>query len=119
MLYGHYGFSWTFSDTNKIDPGNGREDGDGAYRQRNGRGTVYVVAGVGSGATGFANGFHPAHLVNIPYEAGSCVIDISDQRLDFKFINTNLSVLDHFTLIKEAPPPLRIISASYSQCQGC
>src|SRR6185369_3452434 len=53
LLQSHYGYSYVFNETNKLDAGNGREDEDGAYRQVNGRGTVYVVAAVGGNPMGF------------------------------------------------------------------
>jgi acid phosphatase type 7 len=104
LLYGHYGFSWDFSETNKINGGNGQEDGDGAYQQVNGRGTVYVEAGVGGQLRGFCCGQHPANLVNISWALGSCVVDINIDRLDFQFLDAQSEVLDHFTLVKEPRP---------------
>lgn len=112
LLFGHYGDSSTFSESYQVDGGNGREGGDGAYRQVNGRGTVYVVAGVGGYPYDFWYGSHPAHLVNIGTELGSCVVDVNGNRLDFQFINTNTEVLDHFSIIKDLP--LRIVSRRFT-----
>jgi acid phosphatase type 7 len=104
LLYGHYGFSWTFSEANKVNGGNGQEDGDGAYQQVNGRGTVYVEAGVGGQLRGFCCGHHPANLVNIDWALGSCLVDINIDRLEFQFLDTQSQALDHFTLLKEPRP---------------
>ncbi len=114
LLYGHYGYSWEFSETNKVNGGNGRVDGTGAYQQTNGHGTVYVVAALGGSPYSFYNPTHPAHLVNISGELGSCMVDVNDNRLDFKFINANTNVLDHFTLIKGPPATWRILTMNRS-----
>ena len=106
LLNGHYGYSWTFSEAHKVNGGNGQEDGDGAYRQVNGRGTVYVEAGVGGQLRGFCCGQHPANLVNISGALGSCLVDINIDRLDFQFLDTQSEVLDHFTLLKEPRPQI-------------
>ncbi len=111
LLNAHYGYSWTFSETNKVDAGDGRESGDGAYRKQDHRGTVYVVAGVGAGPTGFYTGLNPAMLVNIEFGLGSCLLDVSSNRLDFSYINTDTNVLDSFTIIKD---PLRILDVDYA-----
>jgi hypothetical protein len=110
LLYGHYGYSSTFSEANKIDGGDGHEPGDGAYRQVDGKGTVYVVAGVGGHPLGFYYGSHPAHRVNIGSAAGFCIIDVSGERLDFKFIDTWGDVLDNFTLRKGTNGPPRLLA---------
>jgi hypothetical protein len=69
----------------------------------NGQGTVYVVAALGGLPFGFFYGSHPAHLVNIGTELGSCFVDVNQDRLDFQFISANTEVLDHFTLLKKTP----------------
>ena len=115
LLHGHYGYSGTFSETNKIDGGDGRETGDGAYHQRHGQGTVYVVAALGGRPAtypySFYEGVHPAHRVSIPNLAspapfntphfGSLVLDVNGDRLDFQFVDRDGAVLDYFTLQKE------------------
>ena len=113
FLHGHYGYSWDFSPTNKVDPGKGREDGDGAYQKIDNRGTVYVVAATG-GSPQYWGGAHPAHCVKIAGQLGSCFVDINDTRLDFKFVGANTNVLDYFTILKGAGVQPRIIAVSYS-----
>ena len=105
LLHGHYDYSWNFSPTNLINAGDGRPDGDGAYRQREGQGTVYVVAATGGGPGPFAYGAHPAHRVRIPSQLGSCVLDITSNRLDYQFVSETGVALDRFTLLKDAPRP--------------
>lgn len=103
LIQGHYGFSSTFSETNKVDGGDGKLDGSGAYRQKTGGiGTVYVSNGMGGQPRNTSNEQHPAHLVKITGVLGSLVIDVDGGQLDCKFVNTNGTVLDYFTLIKSS-----------------
>ncbi|MCX6903198.1 MAG: metallophosphoesterase [Verrucomicrobia bacterium] len=118
LLNGHYGFSSTFDPTNKVDGGNGREDGTGAYLKPSDRGAVYVTAGVGSYPfSGPLN--HPAHVVKFQGYAGSCLMDVNSNRLDYRFIAADGTVMDHFTLLKgasqSAPPavPANFQATSY------
>jgi hypothetical protein len=115
LLNGHYGYSWDFGETNKVDPGDGREDGDGAYHKHDNRGTVYVVAGTGASPAEWNNGQHPAHYTNFVGQLGSCLLDINSNRLDFKFIGADTNILDHFTIIKAQPLPApKITSVHYA-----
>ena len=68
---------------------------------------------MGGQPRGFFYGSHPAHLVNIGTELGSCLMDVNQNRLDFQFVSANAEVLDHFTLLKETP--LRIIYVNKAQ----
>ena len=118
LLNGHYGFSSTFDPTNKVDGGNGREDGTGAYLKPANRGAVYVTAGVGSYPfSGPLN--HPAHVVKFQGYAGSCLMDVNSNRLDYRFIAADGTVMDYFTLLKgasqSAPPaiPANFQATSY------
>lgn len=110
LLQGHYGYSTNFSQTNKVDGGDGKVDGTGAYHKPAGGGpapgTVYVVAAVGGHATGdkFYDRQHPADYVKMTNHLGSCVMDVNTNRLDFQYIDTSGKVLDHFTLLKDLPP---------------
>ena len=114
FLNGHYGYSWELSETNVLDGGDGREggDGNGAYQKRGKRGAVYVVAAVGSSPYGAGYSQHPAHYLRYEDYAGSCMVDISSNRLDFKFIDTETNVLDYFTIIKTPAP--RITAIEYA-----
>jgi hypothetical protein len=104
LLHGHYGLSATINATNKIDAGNGRMDGTGAYVQNEkSEGTVYSVTG-SSGQIGGGQLNHPAHLVSIN-ELGSFIVDVNGDRLDAQFLNGTGGISDHFTLIKRQPEP--------------
>jgi len=103
LLDRHYGLSSTFSETNKIDGGSGREDGTGAYRKNSaGRGVVYNVCGCSGQALGGTLD-HPAHFLSLN-ELGSLVIDVNKGRLDVRFLTTSGDFSDHYTLVKERLP---------------
>jgi hypothetical protein len=104
LLQGHYGFSQTFSETNKLDGGNGRANGTGPYlKTARGPGTVYVTAAVGGQLQNRMSAVHPAHLLKIADALGFLLIDVGGNQLDLQFIDTDIRVLDSFTISK-APP---------------
>jgi PKD domain/Calcineurin-like phosphoesterase len=106
LLDGHYGTSNTLTDGMKIDGGDGREEGDGAYRKTpdvtadSHAGTVYTVAAsAGDARTGSLD--HPVMVSSFGNVNGSVVIDISGDRLDLRLIDSAANpVHDHFTIIK-------------------
>jgi hypothetical protein len=106
LLDGHYGTSNTLTDAMKIDGGDGREEGDGAYRKTpditadSHAGTVYTVAAsAGDARTGSLN--HPVMVSSFGNVNGSVVIDISGDRLDLRLIDSAANpARDHFTIIK-------------------
>jgi hypothetical protein len=102
LLHGHYGFSGTLSASMKLDGGDGRADGTGAYHKNEfGEGTTYIVAGSSGQITGGSLN-HPAHFLSLN-ELGSLVMDVVSNRLDVIFLTTNGVVRDHFTLLKPIP----------------
>ena len=104
LLNGHYGLSTTLTAAMKIDAGSGREDGTGAYRKNSqGEGVVYMVAGSSGQITGGSLN-HPAHFISIN-QLGSTVLDFNGRRLDVKFLGTNGTFLDHYTVLKDLPAP--------------
>src|SRR5205814_6066492 len=106
------GLSSTLQSSMKIDPGNGREDGTGAYQKNDqGRGVVYTVAGNAGQVTGGQLN-HPAHYISLN-ELGSMVIDVSSNRLDARLLATNGVSRDHFTLLKRPTPatPLNLVAS--------
>jgi acid phosphatase type 7 len=108
LLNGHYGYSSSFSQTNKLDGGDGRPDGTGAYHRPPGSaGTVYVTAALGAQPQSSSATVHPAHYLKINSTLGSLVIDVNSNRLDYRFLNTSGEALDYFSIDKspqEAPP---------------
>lgn len=102
LLDGHYGTSGTLTSAHKIDAGNGRVDGTGAYTKHAGNipheGAVYAVAG-SSGQTGGGTLNHPAMFISLN-ELGSMILDVDGATLNAKFLNSNGTVRDYFTLVK-------------------
>jgi len=108
LIDGHYGTSSTFTAAMKKDPGNGREDGTGAYQKPAGlaphAGAVYAVAGSSGKVTaGTLN--HPAMTVNFN-TLGSMVVDVDDDRLDVIFLDAAGVRRDYFTIVKGGAAPL-------------
>ena len=103
LIDGHYGFSDTFTDAMKKNPGGGSATGDGAYQKPVAVGAprvgaVYVVAGTaGYVKPGPFN--HPAMAVSIE-TLGSMVLDVNGSRLDARFLDSNGNIRDDFTILK-------------------
>jgi hypothetical protein len=111
FIHGHYGFSSSFEDSMKRDPGNGREDVTGAYNKpfgKDGEGTIYIVAG-SSGKVSGGTLDHPAMFVSLN-RLGSVVLDIDEHRMDVKFIRETGAVHDYFTIIKGPLAPALTIA---------
>ncbi|RMF84198.1 MAG: metallophosphoesterase [Planctomycetota bacterium] len=103
LLDGHYGLSSTLTSANLIDAGDGRLDGDGAYRKPAAvtgphEGAVYAVVG-SSGKISGGPLNHPAMFISLN-QLGSLVLDIDGERLDAAFVRSNGVVRDHFTILK-------------------
>jgi hypothetical protein len=108
LLDGHYGTSTTLTGAMRIDSGDGRPDGTGAYHKGTlgaaaHQGTVYVVNGTGARAGGGTLD-HAAMFTSLA-ELGSLVIDVDGATLSGQFVNSSGVVRDHFTLVKPTPPP--------------
>ena len=101
LLNGHYGLSSSLTAGMKVDPGDGRTNGTGAYFKSTGTGAAYVVAGNGGQATGGPLN-HPAMFVSLN-ELGSLVIDVNSNRIDLRMLGPS-DVRDTFTLIKQIAP---------------
>jgi acid phosphatase type 7 len=111
LIDGHYGPSGTFGGKMKLDGGDGKPDGKGAYKKATlgaaaHEGAVYVVAGSSgkmsdknekSTARGFLD--HPAMLVSLA-RLGSFVIDVDGERLDATFLSEKGERLDYFSIAK-------------------
>lgn len=107
LIAGHYGRSRSFDrERHVVDGGDGREDGDGAYRLAPGarRGAVYVVAGSG-GQVDRGPFDHPA-MPTAHAALGSLVLEIEGDRLDASFLDAGGAVRDRFTLLR-VPAPAR------------
>ena len=116
LIDGHYGASSTFDPGMKLDPGDGRETGNGAYRKSAGRvpngGAVYVVCGSSAQLGSWSGGStasinpnpHPAMFASLR-ELGSMVIDVNGPRMDVKFLRETGVIDDQFTIVKTPGTP--------------
>ena len=117
LLDGHYGLSTTLTPEMKLDAGDGRESGTGAYLKpitgpAARQGAIYVVSGsAGKISGGTLN--HPAMFVSMN-TLGSVVIEVNNQRLDALFLTDTGATNDSFTLQKgpaaNLPPSITLSS---------
>lgn len=103
LLDGHYGTSSTLTEEMKLDPGDGRTYGDGAYEKPSARqapheGAVYVVAG-SSGKTSGGTLDHPAMYISLN-RLGSVVLDVHGDRIHARFVDETGAIRDDFALVK-------------------
>lgn len=104
LLDGHYGMSNTLTAAMKLNPGDGRPNGDGAYLKpvsgpKAHLGTVYNVAGsAGQVSGGPLN--HPAMYFSAN-ELGSVVLDIQGNRLDSIFLRDDGTIRDSYRIEKQ------------------
>ncbi len=116
LLDGHYGTSDTLTPGMKLDPGDGRTDGTGAYEKPSAgmaphEGAVYVVAG-SSGKIGGGPLNHPAMYLSLN-KLGSVVLDVEGDRLQVKFLDDLGVFRDYLTLVKNtAVPPAADFAAT-------
>ena len=125
FLDGHYGSSSTFNAASHVQqPGDGREDGNGAYTKASTTplaraGAVYVVAG-SSGQTSGGTLNHAAMFISLN-QLGSMVLDFDGNRLDAKFLRNTGAVDDYFTILKStgggAPPAPTNLQATGGNAQ--
>ncbi|MEO5988531.1 MAG: metallophosphoesterase [Candidatus Eisenbacteria bacterium] len=113
LIRGHYGLSTTFTEAMKVQPGDGRPQGGGAYtKATNGKGpfegSVYAVAGSSSQLTTLAS--HPA-MVSKVAAFGSMLIDVVGNQFEARFLDLAGVVRDSFVIIKpqvlDTPPHSR------------
>jgi hypothetical protein len=117
LIDSHYGLSTTLTNAMKLNSGDGRPAGDGAYMKgavglAPHQGTVYATVGSSGRIDGFPAAFHPAMKVSLNNLA-SLVVDIDGNRLDGTMIRENGSKPDTFTIIKgglsgNVPPTVAI-----------
>ncbi len=103
LLDGHYDVSTTLTGAMIVDGGDGRPDGNGAYRKDTvgpapHEGTVYAVAGSSGKISGGALN-HPVMIVSLN-QLGSMILEIDESVLDVKFLNSSGAETDQFTIVK-------------------
>ena len=106
-LNGHYGNSNSFDSlTHTVGNegyGNGKTDGNGAYRRAingdgEGEGSVYITTG-SAGKISAGNLDHEAMFYSVS-ALGSCVLEISTDTLNLKFVRETGAIDDYFTITK-------------------
>ena len=119
LIRGHYLTSTTFTEAMKVQPGDGRPDGDGAYtKPTNGKGPFegIVHSVVGSSSQISAVGSHPAMVAKLN-AFGSMLIDVEGNRLEARFLDKTGVVRDSFAVLKpqvlDVPPVLRPIALRF------
>lgn len=106
LIDSQYGLSTTFSSTNLIDGGSGRDPSP--YHKPAGRvghkGAIYTVAG-SSGQISGGTLNHPVMYISLNV-LGSVVLDFTTNRLDLQFLDSTAVVRDNFAIVKalNAPP---------------
>jgi len=106
-LNGHYGNSGSFDSAihtvGDEGDGNGKTDGSGAYRRAingagEGKGSVYITTG-SAGKISSAALNHQAMFYSVS-DLGSCVLEISTDTLNVKFLRETGTIDDYLTITK-------------------
>jgi len=100
LIKGHTGLSNTWnSNVMAIDNGMGQINNGGAYdKTSSNSGTVYVTTGNAGKGLG-DDGAKPVHKFSNG-KIGSGVLEINGKRLDYKQLDEDGNVIDHFTMLK-------------------
>ncbi|CAL2080259.1 GEVED domain-containing protein [Tenacibaculum sp. 190524A02b] len=101
LIKGHFDLSNTWNpSTMAIDNGLGQENNGGVYDKTTSRdGTVYITTGNAGKGLG-DDGAKPVHKVTSG-AIGSGILDIDGKRLDYKQLDGDGNIIDHFTIIKD------------------
>jgi acid phosphatase type 7 len=114
LIHGHYGFNHSFNDDMKLDGTLGNDEDQGAYRKpARGMGTVYVVCGLSGTGGGDYPFFHPLRQCNARNLGGqgSLLLQFDHLRLDAKFLRSDGTFADRFSIDK-SPPQLSVVRSA-------
>jgi hypothetical protein len=100
FMHGHYGLENSFVPENVVQPGLG--DSQPYLKDTLHNGTIYAVCGVGGKTSAsMMNGYpHNAMVSSFTSVSGSLAIMIHGDTLFYKFLLSNGTIADEFTLIK-------------------
>lgn len=109
LIKGHYGLENTFSfSSHAVSNSSGKYDGTSnscpyfSPSAKTAHGTVYVVAGSAGQIGGTQSSFpHAATYYSNATTGGSLVLEVEGNRLDAKFIGSDKTIKDKFTLMKD------------------
>ena len=115
LLDEHYGDSSTLADSMRINAGDGRPGGNGAYEKPSPvlgphEGTVYSVVGSSAQISGGLLN-HAAMKVSLNV-LGSMILDIDGNRLEAQFIDNLGAVRDSFVILKGMTGPHTITATA-------
>ena len=115
LLDEHYGVSSSIADTMKINGGDGRPSGNGAYEKPSAvmgphEGAVYSVVGSSAQTSGGTLN-HAAMKVSLNI-LGSMLLDIDGNRLEGQFIDNLGAVRDSFVILKGMTGPHTILATA-------
>ena len=108
LLNGHYGSSSSYNPaTMAVDAGSGNFDAGTPYIKDDDKmtqdGTVYVVCGNSGSSTSSPAGIYPAmyYTDGGSSKCGSFIMDIYKNRLDGRYLKTDGTIADEFTILKK------------------
>jgi acid phosphatase type 7 len=107
LMDGHYGLSTTLHDSMYVDSTSGMYPASCAYMKdtlggKGHKGTVYCVAGTSAAISGVQSTWpHPIMEVATATELGSMLLEVHENKLQARFINSGGITLDSFTIVKE------------------
>lgn len=109
LINGHYGGKSSFTAANLINGTSGKDSLGEAYIKYTdgplaGKGAVYVVEGNSSEGNSYSPIDHPAIYYGQACNTcfGSLIVDVNGDRLDAYYLTSTDSILDQFTIKKEA-----------------
>lgn len=108
LLDGHYGSSSTLNASMLIDNTSGSYPASCPYQKqteisKSHKGTVYTVCGSSGKLSSVSSGWpHPVMYSYSSTTLGSMLLEINDNRMDAKFINSSGTISDQFTIVKNA-----------------
>jgi hypothetical protein len=109
LIKGHTGVESTFTAAMKVNNGSGIYPNSYTKSSPNFDGTVYMVCGVAGQVGSTSSGWpHNAMYVSTNVKYGSVAIDVTGDRLDAKFVLSDGTIWDQFTMQKSG---LRIAGA--------
>lgn len=108
LMDGHYGLSTQLQPSMLLDTTSGSYAAACPYQKHTEeskahKGTVYSVVGCSGKLSGTSNGWpHPVMYKATNQDLGSMLLEVNGNRLDAKFILSDGSVYDSFTILKNA-----------------
>jgi hypothetical protein len=107
LMAGYYGMEASFrADKDNVSNSSGLYDGSdnsGPYIKdsAHNKGTVYIVSGSAGQLGGKQRSFpHDAMFFSDADHGGACIIEVTNNRLDWKWICADGVIRDHFTMMK-------------------